>query len=126
MSGWFLFNSIAMFQQLRTVIYQVNNIEKAKQWYTGITGIQPYFDEPFYVGFDINGFELGLDPDDAGVKKGNNAVAYWKVAAINEAVELMVKAGAKLQTPVNNVGGSILVATLEDPFGNVVGLIQED
>jgi len=52
-----------MFKKLRTLIYHVDNLEKAKEWYKKITGINPYFDEPFYVGFNINGCELGLDPD---------------------------------------------------------------
>ena len=52
-----------MFNKLRTVIYHVDDIEKAKQWYINITGVQPSFNQPFYVGFDINGCELGLDPD---------------------------------------------------------------
>ena len=59
-----------MFKKLRTVVYHTENLQKAKDWYTLITGLQPYFDEPFYVGFDINGFELGLDPDMEGIEKG--------------------------------------------------------
>ena len=114
-----------MFQQLRTVIYQVNDIAKAKEWYKRVTGVEPYFDQPFYVGFDINGFELGLDPDDTNITKGNNAVAYWKVNDIDIAVEELQAAGATIQSPVNNVGGSIYVAIVIDPFGNAVGLIQE-
>ena len=68
-----------MFQGLRTVIYNVDNLEKAKAWYTEVLGTKPYFDQPFYVGFNIGGFELGLDPDMSGVSKGINAVAYWGV-----------------------------------------------
>ena len=55
-----------MLQKLRTAIYHVNDLEKATQWYIDLTGIQPYFKELFYVGFDINGCELGLDPDMTG------------------------------------------------------------
>ena len=65
-----------MFKKLRTVIYHVSDIAAAKDWYIKATGIQPYFDEPFYVGFDINGFELGLDPDSSGVTSGNQTVSY--------------------------------------------------
>ncbi len=68
-----------MFQGLRTVIYHVDNLEDAKAWYAKALGVEPYFDQPFYVGFNIGGFELGLDPDMSGVSKGNNAVAYWGV-----------------------------------------------
>ena len=68
-----------MFKKLRTVIYYVADLQKAKEWYTEITGITPYFDEPFYAGFNINGCELGLDPDMAGVTRGNHNFVYWSV-----------------------------------------------
>ncbi len=112
-----------MFNKLRTVIYSVNDLQKAKEWYINITGIQPYFDEPFYVGFDINGFELGLDPDNGNVQQGNNSTAYWAVDNIDDAVEKCIANGAVLINPVQNVGGTIYVAIIKDPFGNCVGLI---
>lgn len=113
-----------MFKKLRTVIYHVDDINKAKEWYIAATGIQPYFDEAFYVGFDINGFELGLNPDFTGISKGNMAVAYWAVDNINDVVDKLTQAGAKIISPVTNVGGTIEVAIVEDPFGNAVGLIE--
>jgi predicted enzyme related to lactoylglutathione lyase len=70
---------------LRTVIYHAPDLAKAKAWYSAVFGIAPYFDEPFYVGFEIGGFELGLDPDVDGVSVGNNAVAYWGVSDIEQA-----------------------------------------
>ena len=112
-----------MFTKLRTVIYKVNNLKKAKEWYINITGIQPYFDEPFYVGFDINGFELGLDPDINKVEPGHSSTAYWAVDDIDAAVEKCIANGAALVSAVQNVGGAIYVATIKDPFGNNVGLI---
>lgn len=114
-----------MFKQLRTVIYHVNDIEKAKQWYTQITGVPPYFDEPFYAGFDINGYELGLDPDKKHTSPGNNhSVAYWAVDDIRGVVNKLVEAGAVIQSDVQNVGGPIEVAVVIDPFGNAIGLIE--
>ena len=113
-----------MFQKLRTVIYKVKNLEEAKNWYIKITGIQPYFDEPFYVGFDINGYELGLDPDEKGVTGGNQAVAYWAVTGIRDVITRLTAEGATILSPVQNVGGSIEVAVVTDPFGNAVGLIE--
>src|SRR5437773_11030455 len=63
---------------LRTVIYHVADLKRAKEWYSSAFGVQPYFDEPFYVGFNIGGFELGLDSDTKGVKPGaGGSVAYW-------------------------------------------------
>lgn len=64
------------FKNFRTVIYHVDVLGKAKKWYSKILGINPYFNQPFYVGFNVGGFELGLDPDMKAVLKGSNAVAY--------------------------------------------------
>jgi predicted enzyme related to lactoylglutathione lyase len=113
-----------MFKKLRTVIYHVNDIALAKNWYTQVTGIQPYFDEPFYVGFDINGCELGLDPDTTGVNAGNQSVAYWAVDDITAVVNKLSEAGATIIAQVHNVGGPIQVAVVADPFGNAIGLIE--
>jgi predicted enzyme related to lactoylglutathione lyase len=113
-----------MLQGLRTVIYNVENIERAKEWYTEFVGFPPYFDEPFYVGFSVDGFELGLDPDMSGVTKGSNAVAYWGVADIRSAFAKVVGIGCEVVSEIKDVGGGIKVATVKDPFGNVIGLIE--
>ena len=113
-----------MFLGLRTVIYHAPDLAKAKAWYTAAFGIAPYFDEPFYVGFEIGGYELGLHPDMSGVAFGNNAVAYWGVPDINDAHARMLDHGAEPRNPVQDVGGDIRVATVADPFGNVIGLIE--
>ena len=112
-----------MLQKLRTVIYHANDLTKAKEWYTALTGIQPYFDEPFYVGFEINGCELGLDPDMDAIETGNQTVAYWSVADIHAAAEKAVLLGGTIFSPVTNVGGTIETATIADPFGNHIGFI---
>ena|SRR5688572_624906 len=109
---------------LRTVIYHAPDLAAAKAWYEAAFGVPPYFDEPFYVGFEIGGFELGLNPDTSGVEVGNNAVAYWGVADIDEAYGRLLERGARPREPVRDVGGDIKVATIADPFGNVIGLIQ--
>jgi predicted enzyme related to lactoylglutathione lyase len=113
-----------MFQGLRTVIYSVPDLAKAKAWYAEAFGVAPYFDEPFYVGFQIGGFELGLNPDMDGVAVGNNAVAYWGVAGIDNAYARLLDRGAEPREAVKDVGGDIKVAAVADPFGNVIGLIE--
>ena len=113
-----------MFQGLRTVIYNVDDLEKAKAWYSEALGVKPYFDEPFYVGFNVGGFELGLDPDMTGVSKGTNAVAYWGVKDAAIAYARMIEVGAEKHSDVTDVGGGIRVATVTDPFGNVFGIIE--
>jgi len=114
-----------MFKKLRTVIYHVQDMNKAKEWYKNITGINPYFNEPFYVGFDINGCELGLDPDFTNVDDGNQSVAYWSVDDIEVAFDMLVQNNATVISPITGVGEGIKVAVLKDPFGNAIGLIEE-
>ena len=113
-----------MFEGLRTVIYAVEDLAKAKAWYTEALGKPPYFDQPFYVGFNVGGFELGLDPDTSAVTRGNNAVAYWGVADARAAYARLLAAGAREHRAVQDVGDGILVGTVTDPFGNVLGVIQ--
>ena len=113
-----------MFQGLRTVIYAVGDIEKAKAWYSEVLAKEPYFSESFYVGFNVGGFELGLDPDTTGVAAGNNAVAYWGVPDAPAALARLVSLGAREYRAIQDVGGGVLVCSVVDPFGNVLGIIQ--
>lgn len=109
---------------LRTAIYPVADINAARQWYENAFETAPYFNEPFYVGFDIGGYELGLLPDENPViNKTENVVAYWGVDDINAEFERMKSLGAEeVETP-HDVGGDIKVAKLKDPWGNYIGLI---
>lgn len=110
---------------LRTVIYHVSDLPRAKAWYARAFGLEPYFDEPFYVGFNVGGFELGLDPDASVAAPGRGgAVPYWGVPDAAQAVADFAAAGATIEEPVKEVGGGIRVATVADPFGNLIGLIE--
>lgn len=113
-----------MFQGLRTVIYAASDIQKAKDWYSQVLSKEPYFAEPFYVGFNVGGYELGLDPDIKEVARGNNAIAYWGVPDAKEAHARLIGLGAREHRPIQDVGGGILVGSVIDPFGNVLGVIQ--
>ena len=115
-----------MFQGLRTLIYRVKpqDLEKAKKWYSKLLSKQPYFDEPFYVGFNICGFELGLDPSEESVTLGNNVQVYLGVPNIEVAFQHCLKLKAIQESEIKNVGGDIKVATVRDPFGNILGLIE--
>jgi predicted enzyme related to lactoylglutathione lyase len=114
-----------MFQGLRTVIYRVPDLAAAKAWYTAAFGVAPYFDQPFYVGFEIGGYELGLHPyGDKPVTVGNSVVAYWGVADVDVALRHMRDHGAEPHEPATDVGEGIKVGSVVDPFGNVIGLIE--
>ena len=113
-----------MFQGLRTVIYRVTDLAGAKAWYSRAFGIQPYFDEPFYVGFTLGGYELGLDPNAPDVTVGNNTVTYWGVPDIAAAHERLLQHGASPREAITDVGGGIKVAAVADPFGNLIGIIE--
>ena len=114
-----------MFKKLRTVIYHVEDLDDAKNWYKNITGIDPYFDQSFYIGFDINGYEVGLDPDMTNVEAGNQSVAYWSVDNIEDVVDKLIVNNASVISSITEVGDGIKVAVLKDPFGNAIGLIEE-
>lgn len=114
-----------MIKGLGTVIYHVTDLVKAKTWYSAAFRQTPYFDQPFYVGFNIGGYELGLDPNQSTDKVGpGGTVAYWRVSQIDDAVRHFVSVGASVVAPVQDVGDDIKVATVADPVGNLIGLIE--
>ena len=109
---------------LRTVIYKVGSIEEAKSWYTKAFKTEPYFDEPFYVGFNIKGYELGLQPEkQPTTDKTESVTALWGVEDIQSEFDRLLGLGATLYEAPNNVGGEIMVASVKDPWGNIIGLI---
>lgn len=114
-----------MFLGLRTATYHVDDIEKSKAWYTDVLGVGPYFDQPFYVGFNVAGYELGLQVGGSNTPdKADGAVAYWGVEDAAAAFTRIIKLGATVHEPVQDVGEGIRVATDKDPFGNVFGIIE--
>ena len=113
-----------MIQGLGTVIYPVSDLSRARAWYAEAFQQEPYFDEPFYVGFNIRGYELGLDPNVPGAQSGRSGVAYWRVREIDNAVQHFVGMGATVEAAVQEVGEGVKVATVRDPFVNIIGLIE--
>ena len=113
------------FYGLRTAIYHVGDLDRAKEWYGVVLGIRPYFDETFYVGFNVGGFELGLQPDEPGATRASTGVvAYWGVDDADVAVGRLLELGATEHSDVQDVGDGIRVATVLDPCGNVLGVIE--
>ena len=114
-----------MFQGLRTVIYHVADMERAKAWYTELVGHPPYFAEPFYIGYNVGGYELGLHPLEGAAQTPGQAtvVTYWGVEDIEATFARLIALGAVEHSPVTEVGDGIKVADLIDPFGNTIGII---
>ncbi|MGO1520094.1 MAG: VOC family protein [Sphingobacterium sp.] len=109
---------------LRTTIYKVAQIQEATRWYTKAFGKEPYFNEPYYVGFNIGGYELGLQPEETpNDHKSDNVVAYWGVEDIDATYDRLINLGATENEKPRNVGGEIITASVKDPFGNIIGLI---
>ncbi|HVU38175.1 MAG TPA: hypothetical protein VHC95_07565 [Opitutales bacterium] len=100
----------------------MDDLVKAKAWYAQVLEVAPYFDQPYYVGFAVGGFELGLVP---GGKQGpGGVVAFWGVANCADAVARLENLGAAVVEPLQDVGGGIKVATVADLFGNFFGVIE--
>ncbi len=111
-----------MIQGLRTAVYPTPDLARGKAWYRQVFERDPYFDQPFYVGFAVGGFELGLVPD--GVPGTSGAQVYWGVPDVAAELARLTRLGAELHEPVQDVGEGIRVASVRDPFGNLLGLIE--
>jgi predicted enzyme related to lactoylglutathione lyase len=109
---------------IKTVLHPVSDLGKAKEVYTALLGVEPTADAPYYVGYDTAGQHIGLVPG-GGPQAMTSPVAYWQVADIEAKLAEVTAAGAALKDPVRDVGGGRLVATVTDPDGNVLGLLQD-
>lgn len=111
-----------MFEGLRTIIYPATDLAASKAWFTDVLGFGPYFDEPFYVGFNVGGYELGLLPagDDGS---GEGPLTYWGVADIESVYAALLAKGASEHVPVSEVGDGIKTGTVRAPDGNIIGVI---
>ncbi|HVK20511.1 MAG TPA: VOC family protein [Actinokineospora sp.] len=109
---------------VKTVLHPVSDLAAAKAVYTALLGIAPQTDESYYVGYEAEGQHIGLVP--GGGPQGMTApVAYWHVPDIEAKLAEVTAAGATVREPVREVGGGRVVATVTDPDGNVLGLLQD-
>lgn len=115
-----------MFRGLETVVYYVEDLKGARDWYSSVLGLQPNHDSDYYVGFTVAGCELGLHPVGDGPRRPgtHEQTAYWSVADVDAALAHLVQHGATRDHEVQDVGGGIKIASVVDPFGNVFGIIQ--
>ncbi|PAZ13663.1 glyoxalase [Streptomyces sp. SA15] len=109
---------------LTTIIYPVKDIARTKALFSALLEVEPYADEPYYVGFKDAGQDVGLDPN--GHAKGmTGPVPYWHVSDIRGRLAALLDAGAELLQDVHDVGGGRLIASVKDADGNLVGLLQD-
>lgn len=106
---------------IKTVLHPVSDLDAAKAVYTALLGVPPTSDAPYYVGYEVQGQQIGLVPNSGSA----SPVAYWHVKDIEAKLAEVTAAGAALKEAARDVGGGRLVATFTDPDGNVLGLIQD-
>ena len=112
-----------MTEGVKTIIYPVTDLAEARTLCGKLLGVEPYMDEPYYVGFDVGGQDAGLDPHGHG-KGMTGPVAYWRVDVIEQSLQALLEAGAEAQQGVKDVGGGKLIASVKDADGNIIGLLQ--
>lgn len=112
-----------MNQGMRTVVVPVKDVAGAKTLYATLLGVEPYVDQPYYVGFRVGDLEVGLDPN--GHASGmTGPVGFWEVDDIHNSLQSLLDAGAQTRQEVRDVGGGKLIATVTDADGNPIGLAQ--
>jgi predicted enzyme related to lactoylglutathione lyase len=111
-------------QGIKTVLHPVSDLAKAKEVYTALLGVGPTADADYYVGFDVEGQHIGLVPG-GGPQGMTSPVAFWHVSDIEAKLAEVTAAGATVHEAAHDVGGGRLVATVTDPDGNVLGLLQD-
>lgn len=109
---------------IKTVLHPVSDLAAAKAVYSALLGVAPSSDAPYYVGFESEGQQIGLVPK-GGPQEMTSPVAFWHVPDIEAKIAEVTAAGASLKEPAHDVGGGRLVATVTDPDGNVLGLLQD-
>ena len=111
-------------QGIKTVLHPVSDVAAAKPVYAALLGMAPQTDEPYYVGFDVAGQHIGLVPG-GGPQGMTSPVAFWHVSDLEAKLAEVVASGGTLKEPAHDVGGGRMVATVTDPDGNVLGLLQD-
>lgn len=107
-----------MNEGVRAIVYPVKDITRAKAQFRTLLGVEPYADQPYYVGFKVGDQDIGLDPN--GHKAG--MTAYYQVDDIKQSLQSLVDAGSQILQEIKDVGGGRLIAIVRDADGNIIGL----
>lgn len=105
---------------VKTIIYPVKDVNQSKTLFGKLLGVEPYADQPYYVGFKIGDQDIGLVPN------GTNAgmTAFYHVDDIKSSLQILLDADSEIIQDIKNVGGERLIASARDKDGNIIGLIQ--
>jgi len=115
---------------ISTVNFFASDLEAAKKWYSDFLGVQPYFSAPGYIEFRLGDFqhELGIIDSryapNAGPAKNTGAIVYWHVDDLRKVLDVLISHGAMAHAPVTDRGNGFQTASVVDPFGNVLGIMQ--
>jgi predicted enzyme related to lactoylglutathione lyase len=110
---------------LRTAIFSVAELSAVKDWYAEFFAKQPYFENEAYVGFEVAGYEFGLFASPSGQSPGpGSATSYWGFDDIDAAWARLIELGATEHEAIADVGAGIRIGAVQDPFGNVFGVIH--
>ena len=105
---------------VKTILYPVKDVNESKNVFRNLLGVEPYADQPYYVGFKIEDQDIGLIPNNAE----GGVTAFFHIDDIKSSLQILLDAGAQIIQNVKNVGGERLIATVKDKDGNIIGLIQ--
>ncbi len=105
---------------VRTIIYPARDMARAKTLFRTFLGVEPYSDQPYYVGFKVEDQDIGLVPNggEAGM------TAFYHVDDIKQSLQCLMDAGSQILQEIKDVGGGRLVASVRDPEGDIIGLVQ--
>jgi hypothetical protein len=102
------------------LVYPAKELTSTKQIFNKFLGVEPYVDGPYYVGYKVGDIEIGLDPN----AQNAEPIAYIDVADIKISLQEIIALGATMQQDVKDVGNGLLVATVKDKDGNILGFRQ--
>jgi len=109
-----------MAHNIKLLVYPVKDLEKAKAFYGKFLDVEPYVASAYYVGYRVDDFEVGLDPN-----SNLGPIAYADVKDIKSSLQAMTQVGAVIVQDAKDVGGGLLIAKVKDANGNVVGFRQQ-
>jgi predicted enzyme related to lactoylglutathione lyase len=105
---------------VKTIIYPVKDMVQGKTLFGKLLGVEPYADQPYYIGFKIGDQDIGLVPN----SPEGAMTAFFHVDDIKNSLQILVDAGVEIIQDIKNVGGGRLIASARDKDNNIIGLIQ--